>query len=176
MSINATVDNTTYEGITAISAVAKTFALTEVQEESGGGGDIWHGASEMNIRWLINKMKNPTKTGTFSPAAIPASFTQMFDTELGDNWEYIVIYDESANSFPTNQYTAIWFFVVRKSDYKCLRAALKTNTMNLYSVFNPETNSTIRISEGKVSMKCEYGTQVIYTPVLVGRTYRWCAW
>jgi hypothetical protein len=174
MSINAVVNGITYDNITAISAVGKTFVLTEAQDGDTSG--IWDGADSESIRWLISSMKNAVKTGTFTPATLPTTLTQMFDTELGNDWSYIVIYDQTSDAWASTISTNIAFYVIKR-----IGTAVRCHHKNGYSsgigTFSASDDAQIRISDGKVSMKTDYGDeQAQYSPVIEGHSYRWMAW
>lgn len=174
MSINAVVDGTTYDNITAISAVGKTFALTEAQDGDTSG--IWDGADPESIRWLINSMKTAAKTGTFTPATLPTTLTQMFDTGLGNDWSYIVIYDQTSDTWPSAPSSNIAFFVIKRTG-TAFRCQHKDGYSSGIGTFNASEDKQIRISDGKVSMKTDFGNaQELYSPVIVGHSYRWMAW
>lgn len=174
MSINAVVDGTTYDNITTISAVGKTFALTETQDDDTSG--IWSGAELESIRWLISNMKNAAKTGTFTPATLPTTLTQMFDTELGNDWSYIVIYDQTSDTWASGTSTNIAFYVIKRTGM-AFRCHHKSGYSSGRGAFDASGDTQIRISDGKVSMKTDFGgAQEQYSPVVVGHSYRWMAW
>lgn len=178
MSINATIDDTTYEGIETINAFGNTIRLEEVAESTGGSDagavTTWDDSSECSFGGIIKKVREAKATGTFAYQSISTEFVQMFDTGLGDNWNGIVIIDEEGtmpSTVPT-KYMA-WFEFVSKEF--SMRINLTANTSEAGAKDISGSDNYMKIENGVYYAKSRYASDG-YQPFVVGHTYRWFAW
>ena len=98
MSINATVDGTTYEGVQTISVGGKSVALSE----EGSSGEVsriaWHQCPEAVRNYLANVTYNPSdysasQIANYAPAAAVTSNTKPIGTTSGG----VTYYNEVPN-------------------------------------------------------------------------------
>lgn len=184
MSINATIDGTTYEGITDIIMGDKNVLLEQIKDANTD--DPWDGSLDniYSFGYIIDCIEKATQTGTFVGGS-----TIEFDTELGADAKYLVIVDETAPTFPsqhTNYTEGIYLFVYNVETDQVIRVLLmgSSATESLFfggglsygtsTAFNRA--SSVSFIDGVFKYVPLYDNNSLYNNFTPERTYRWYAW
>lgn len=180
MSINAKIDNVTYQDIKNVIIGDKDILLEQIQE-STDDTNPWEGSLQntKSIGYMIDCMEKATNTGTFVGGS-----TVSFDTGLGSNIKYLVILDESAEALPLKNSTAIEGIYMLTYDFELLSgytiySMAVTASYCQKTSFNTTTFNrakSVKFENGAFEYVPSYDGNALYNNFTPNHTYRWFAW
>jgi hypothetical protein len=150
-----------------------TFTVTGIAETGGANETTaWDNASAYSFGGIAENVRNAKATGTFAYQTISTDYIQMFDTELGNEWEGIVIIDEEGEFATTPNQYPIWFQYANKDYGLRMQQTVGTATIGATDHSNDDY---YKIENGVYYAKSRF-TSTGYQPFVVGHRYRWFAW
>lgn len=172
MSINVTVDNTTYEDISSITVGGKTVTLEQISEET----DIFAEATGiLSIGYIFHMCENALASGTLNLESPLSGSTVIVDTGLGSEMNFFVIWDDDETAFAGNTGRSdegIYFFITDGTNGEYCQQ----QSSGLLNGFGPSNGNRFGVSDGKISFAPRVANNNQYTGIIAGRNYKWFAW